>query len=75
MTDCAATPTTFVEWDTALLSGTSYTALPVTETFDQSSTYIYVSFTYPDLIMTKFRPGDEITLVLLERRRWSLTIL
>jgi hypothetical protein len=63
MTDCAATPTTFVEWDTAILSSTSYTALPVTPSFDQSSATIYVPFTYPDLTMTRFKPGDELTLV------------
>src|SRR5579859_497793 len=68
MTDCAATPTTFVEWDTALLSGTSYTALPVTPVFNQISALIYVPFTYPDLIMTRFRPGDEITLVNPQRQ-------
>ena len=64
MIDCGATPTTFVEWDTAIVSSTAYTALPVTPSFDQSSAYIYVSFTYPDLPMTRFKPGDEITLVL-----------
>lgn len=63
MTDCAATPTTMVEWDTAIVSLTSYTALPVTPSFDQSSATIYVPYTYPDLTMTRFKPGDAITLV------------
>jgi hypothetical protein len=60
MTDCSSTPTTFVEWDTVTVSKQTYTALPVTWSFNLQAGSITVPYTYPDLIVTVFTPGEVI---------------
>ena len=61
MTDCASTPTTFVEWDTVIISQQSYTAPPVTWTFNLQTGTISVVYSFPSLTVTQFTPGEVIT--------------
>jgi hypothetical protein len=49
------------EWRTAYVSGTAY--LGVTESA-LISTLTYITYTFPQLILTLLRPGDIITQVI-----------
>ena len=61
MTDCLSSPTTVVEWDTVTAAQQTYTANAVTWAFNLQSGTIIVPYTYPDLIVTDFEPGEFIT--------------
>lgn len=51
-------------WYTAIANGMSYPgANTFTYTFDVSTGVLYVSYTFPGLIVTNLTPGEEITLV------------
>jgi len=63
MSDCAATPTTVTDWETIILSKTTYTALPLAWTFNGQGP-IYETYTYPALTMTMLKPGDQLTFVM-----------
>ena len=63
MSGCAATPTSFVEYDTAVISGTAYTAQPVTWIFNEEFGFTAQQYTYSALPATLLTPGEEVTLV------------
>jgi len=63
MSGCAATPTSFVEYDTAYVAGTAYTAQPVTWNFNEEFGFVAQSYTYSNLPATVLTPGGEVTLV------------
>jgi len=63
MSGCAARPTSFTEYDTAVISGTAYTAQPVTWNFNQDFAITAQQYTYRDLPATLLSPGQLVTLV------------
>ena len=62
--DCATDPATVTEWRTAYIDETAYYALPTSYTLQVVTETFYVTYTYPDLILTLLKPGDVIYQVL-----------
>lgn len=68
--DCTAAPYTGVEWRTAYVGDSTFTANTVTFILSEADTYVgsvFISYVYPDMILTILEPGQTIIQVSLSR--------
>jgi len=74
ITDCDTSPFIFTEWRTAYVRGSTYAGNTVTITLQSGNTF--VTYTFPDLIVTLLQPGDTVIMVsLLLHDSWYLMAL
>lgn len=63
--NCSATPVTITAWRTAYLSGNSYPADPYLIIMtDQETNTLFLTYSFPGLLLTGLKPGDIITVVI-----------
>jgi len=62
VTGCDVLPTTYFDWETAIVRGTSYPAAQVMTVGVSASTTMHQRWTFPALIVTLLKPGDTISM-------------
>ena len=66
--DCSTSPITQTQWRTAYLRGTEYPGNGFVATFSQPGGTVYISYVFPDLILTLLHPGDIISMVFFPKK-------
>jgi hypothetical protein len=69
MSNCSASPEIITEWRTAYVNGQAYPGLAVTGTISSPT---WLTYTFPELILTLLQPGDVISQVILKPRRVAI---
>jgi hypothetical protein len=62
ITGCSTRPFIFTEWRTAYVGASTYPALAATVALITDGS-VYVTYNYPDLILTALTPGETMTQV------------
>jgi hypothetical protein len=62
--DCKTNPGTLIESRTLIYKQISYPNSPVTTVYSQQNTTTSLTFSYSNLLVTSFAPGDDVIMVI-----------